>query len=77
MPSGFTVSWAICTPRPKAMTFFKRGISDLGYGRGRDLRYVRISWSLMPRDCCRRPLRQWRHRERNEALPDSDDLQTT
>jgi hypothetical protein len=25
-----TVSWAVCTRRPKAMTSFKRGVSDLG-----------------------------------------------
>jgi hypothetical protein len=33
---------------------FKRGVSDLGCGRGHDRRRGQISWSLTPRSTCRR-----------------------
>jgi hypothetical protein len=33
----------------EAMTLFKRGVSDLGCGRGHDRRRGQISWSLTPR----------------------------
>ena len=33
----------------EAMTPCKRGVSDLGCGRGHDRRHGQISWSLTPR----------------------------
>ena len=44
--------WRALYAEPTAMTLFKRGVSDLGCGRGHDRRCGQISWSLTPQDCC-------------------------
>jgi hypothetical protein len=41
--------WRSLYAAAQAMTPFKRGVSDLGCGRGHDRRCGQISWSLTPR----------------------------
>ena len=41
--------WCSLYAETKAMTTLKRGVSDLGCGRGHDRRRGQISWSLTPR----------------------------
>ncbi len=45
----------------RAPTPFQRGVSDHVAGRGLGRPSGHFGWSLTPRDCCWRPLRQWCH----------------
>jgi hypothetical protein len=45
----------------RAPTHFQRGVSDHVRGRRLGRPSGHFAWSLTPRDCCWRPLRQWRH----------------
>ena len=44
-----------------ANSLFSRGVSDHIGGRRLGRPSGHFGWSLTPRDCCWRPLRQWRH----------------
>jgi hypothetical protein len=55
------VLWRTLYAEPKAMTLSKRGVSDLGCGRGHERRRGQISWSLTPRSAW------WRGDHRGEV----------